>query len=229
MRTLHACKDFSDDSKDKSRFKSVIEPIKKHFGKLPDDRIILSTAGLYSRDKTRLEIYQYLRAGIIRFHKQFLGVDNGMCNSKGQIDLITENKRRYGEHTKYYVPFEQGDIAATCYKHGEKIGFINLDLQNGIPLAFPIFIRVLKYMQNFNGFGISFNSMLSTGYNTYLNHFETVREGMERLFNENLEERSFLDSSVTDLIKQYRLVAMDAYDGTGLSSTVMGTYIFIKE
>lgn len=229
MRTKHSCKNFSDDSKDKSRRKSVIEPIKQHLGKIPDDKIIISTAGLYSSDKTRLEIYQYLRAGIIRFHRQFLGVDNGMCDGKKTVDIITENRKRYGEHTKYYVPFEQGNIEDLCYKYRDKIGFINLDLQNGTPLSFPIFIKVLKYMRDFHGFGIAFNSMLSTSYTTYIGHFETVRDGMERLFNDQVAERTALDSSIPALLEPYRLVAMDAYDGTGNSSSVMGTYIFIKE
>jgi len=225
------CKDFEDDKKYLSRLKTVINPVLRVFpnNRLPDNKMIVTTAGFYSLNKDSLEMSQYLKAGIITKHSQFLGVDNNLCNADGKINIPEANERNYGIHTDYYVPFEKKEIVVACDEYKDRISFINLDLQNEIDIAFETFINILDIMIDQNDFIISFNSMLATGWRSRLGHFETVKDGMPRLWLKNIKDYSNKKARcLISLLKPYKILLGYAYDGSGESSSVMGTYVFYK-
>jgi len=209
------------------RKECISKPILEIFsGPLPEDKIIVDTAGEYSKNVKATACYQLLKAGAITSTTQFMGVDNE--SKSGSDGVVKTNTLRYGQGCRWHIPCVCDEIQNFCLSNRDRIGFISLDLQALAPNCFFVFERTLQAMQGASHkFGICFNSIFSLPWNMQENLVKNglVEEAMETEFQRYQEANPFF----VDLLQSYIPMSWFWYEGCGKSQTILGSFVFVKE
>ncbi|MCK9154516.1 MAG: hypothetical protein M0P12_00230 [Paludibacteraceae bacterium] len=209
------------------RKECVANPIIEIFGgPLPEDKIIVDTAGEYSKNVKATACYQLLKTGAITSTTQFVGVDNE--SKSGSNGIVKTNALHYGPDCRWHIPCVCDEIQNFCLKNRDRIGFISLDLQALAPNCFYVFESTLQAMQgSSHKFGICFNSIFSLPWNMKENLIKNglVEEAMETEFQRYQED----NYSFVNLLQNYNPMSWFWYEGCGKSQTILGSLVFERK